>query len=239
MQGTLGEWWEHYAATKTDWSPRTREERLGLWDRHIAPVFAHKRLGDITTTSVRSWHSALHAVYPATAQGAYRLLRQTLYAAVVDNRLVRNPCQVKGAGVDEAPERRPATVAEVEVIVAEMPERMRLLVLPAMWATLSRSELLGLRRFDVDLVHRTVTVAETAHHLKDGRVMRKGPKAKARGRTVSFPSSIADDVAGHLARFVRPEPMPWCSPGKRASRYVRTSSGPPTAGLERSPAGPT
>jgi integrase len=86
-----------------------------------------------------------------------------------------------------------------------MPERMRLLVLLATYVGLRRSELLGLRRRDLDLVHREITVAETKHHLTDGTIVTQGPKTAAGRRTVAFGASIAGDVADHLACYVGPD----------------------------------
>ena len=201
----LGDYWADYKAHKTGWKPRTRSEREGLWRRHIGPTFDRKEVGRITPSTVKGWHAAEHAEHPATAQGAYRLLKQVLAAAIDDGYLVVNPCRIPGAGVDTAPERQVATIAEVEVIVTNMPERMRLMVLLATWVGLRESELLGLRRADIDPVHRTVTVAQTAHQLDDGTIVFQGPKTKAGSRTVAYPASIDVEIADHLAKFVDPD----------------------------------
>lgn len=205
-QGTVGAFWMDYKATRTNWAETTRQNRESVWKLHVGPTFDELSFRDVTPTRVRSWHATLYKAHQSTAQSAYRLLRQVLGAAVDDNRIVANPCRVKGAGVDRAPERRIATLAEVEVIVANMPERIRLLPLLATYGGLRRSELLGLRRRDLDAVHRTVAVAQTIHHLADGQIVTKGPKTAAGGRTVAYGSSIADDVSDHLARFVDPWP---------------------------------
>ncbi len=207
-KGTLGEYWADYLTTQVGWAPTTKQNRQDVWRLYIEPTFGEVPLNKITTTWVKSWRATLHRQTPSSAEGAYRLLRQVLNAACDETppRLVVNPCKVKGAGVDRAPERRIATVAEVEVIVAELPERMRLLPLLAVYNGLRRSELLGLRRRDLDVVHRGSTVAQTVHHLKGGQVVVQGPKTAAGRRTVAFPSSIAVDVADHLARFVGPDP---------------------------------
>jgi integrase len=203
---SVGSFARGYFAAKTDWSETTRQDREGLWRRHVGPAFDQRALKDVTPTLVRSWHAGLHRKHATTAQGAYRLLRQVLNAAVADGKLVQNPCKVKGAGVDRSPERHIATVAEVETIVATVPDHMRLLVLLATYAGLRRSELLGLRRADVDVVHRTISVAQTVHHLRAGKgVVVQGPKTNAGRRTVSFPSSVVADVESHLARFVGPQ----------------------------------
>jgi integrase len=177
------------------------------------------RFKDATTSRVRSWHAGLHKQHPSTAQGAYRLLRQVLNAAVDDGRLAANPCRVKGAGVDEAAERPTASVPELTAIADAMPEHLRLAVLLAGWCGLRSSELLGLRRCDLDPAHRTVTIARTRHELDDGSMVIAGPKTKASGRTISYPPNIADDVEEQLARFV--------DAGREAAVFVGERSGEP------------
>ena len=204
-RGTVGVFWADYQATKTDWEGTTRQNRETVWRLYVGPTFDRLPLTQVTPSRVKAWHAGLHKDSVSNATAAYRLLRQVLAAAVNDNRLPSNPCKIKGAGVDRAPERHIATLAEVEAVVATMPERMRLLVLLATYIGLRRSELLGLRRRDVDVVHRTVTVAQTTHHLAGGQVVTQGPKTRAGRRTVAFGASIADDVADHLARYVSPE----------------------------------
>jgi integrase len=204
-RGTVGVFWEDYRSTKTDWAATTRQNRETVWRLYVGPTFDRLTFAQVTPSRVKAWHAGLHKDSPANATAAYRLLRQVLAAAVDDNRLPSNPCKVAGAGVDRAPERHIATLAEVEAIVEAMPERMRLLILLATYTGLRRSELLGLRRQDLDVVHRTVSVVHTTHHLADGQVVTQGPKTRAGRRTVAFGKSIVDDVAGHLARNVGPE----------------------------------
>lgn len=220
-EDSLGDWWDEYSTTKTDWAARTREEREGLWRRYIGPAFGRKRLTAITTTAVRSWHASLHAEHPSSATGAYRLLRQVLGAAVDDNRLPRNPCRIPGAGSDKAPERKTATLHEVETIVAHLPEHMRLMVLLATYAGLRSSELHALRRSDIDVLHSTVNVARSMHELDDGTVIFKEPKTAASRRTVAYPEAIASEVVDHLARFVGPGRDALVFTGERSGEALR------------------
>ena len=59
---------------------------------------------------------------------------------------------------------KPATLGELEVIVAELPDRYGLMVLLASWCALRFGELIELRRYDIDvkagkiMVRRAVTV---------------------------------------------------------------------------------
>ena len=62
--------------------------------------------------------------------------------------------------------------------------------------------LLGLRRDDINVAHRTITVAQTVHALEDGNFVIESPKTRASRRTIFFPASIAADIDDHLRRFV-------------------------------------
>ena len=198
---TLQSFGTAYLAGRNDWKATTRKNRTETWARYIAPALGQLALRDVTLTRVKAWHAELASRHLASAQAAYRLLRQVLNGAIDEGRLTVNPCRVKGAGIDHAPERQIATVAEVESIVAAMPERLRALVLLATYAGLRRSELLGLRRRDLDLVHREVTVFQTLHHL-GGPVVVQDTKTKSSRRIVALPASILGDLEDHLGRFV-------------------------------------
>jgi integrase len=102
-----------------------------------------------------------------------------------------------------------------------MPEHMRLAILLATYCGLRRSELHALRRFDVDTMHRTITVARSAHRLGDGTIVFKEPKTAAGRRTIAYPASIASEVTNHLERFVGPERDALVFTGERSGEALR------------------
>lgn len=138
-------------------------------------------LGRISPSQVRDWHSGLAARHPSTAAKAYRLLATICRTAVADELIARTPCRVTGAGIERAPERPIATVAEVAALADAVPERFRVVVLLAAWCGLRRGEVLALRRRDVDVLHGTVTVARAMQQLQDG-ALDFGPPKSAAGR---------------------------------------------------------
>ena len=73
-----------------------------------------------------------------------RPLSRILAVAVEAGYLLRNPCTVKGAGQERAPEMRFATVAQVMALAAAVPARYRALVLVAAYGGLRWGELVGL-----------------------------------------------------------------------------------------------
>jgi integrase len=224
--GTVGEWWKEYRTTKHNWRARTRRNRESVWKLHVGPTFDAKPFNKLTKTGVRSWYSALYRKHPATANSAYRLLRQVLLAAVEDGRLspTRNPCKIEGAGIDKSPERQIATVQEVEAIVDALPERLWLIVLLATYVGLRRSEILVLRRRDFDLAHLTVRVARSVDHAgraADGGPLIEDPKTAAGKREIHFPASIKSNVEQHLDRFVGSSPNAWVFTGERSCEALR------------------
>lgn len=132
-----------------------------LLKHHIDPTFGTRTMAEVSPSAVRAWNAKIARKHPTTAAKAYRLLSSMMKAAVADEIIARNPCHVKGAGVEKAPERPVASVAEVAAVADAMPDRMRLVILLAAWCQLRREEILGLRRRDVDPLKGTVSISVT------------------------------------------------------------------------------
>jgi integrase len=185
--------------------PRTRAEYRKLLDGHLRPAFGDQRIDDITPARVRVWHAGLAEVTGPTRRAhAYALLRVILNTAVADDVITANPCRVRGAGsAKRARKVKPATLAELEVIVAGMPEQWQAAVLIAAWCGLRFGELAELRRRDVDLEHRALRIRRAVTHV-DGENVVGQPKSEAGVRDVSIPPHLVpvlrDHLAGHVAR---------------------------------------
>jgi integrase len=123
-------------------------------------------------------------------------------SAVTDGLIVKNPCQVRGAAVERAPERPIATMSEVEALASLMPEKLRIAVMLAAWCQLRRGEVRGLRRKDVDLELGLVTIEVTRTTAMSGRTIVKEPKTRAGRRTVAIPPNTLALVGAHLDAHV-------------------------------------
>jgi integrase len=96
--------------------PKTVELYRWLLKAHILPHLGGVPLGKLSTPMIRDWRAALLGAGVSTtmAAKAYRLLRAVLMTAVEEDKiLTRNPCRVRGAGSEQAPERPVLTVAQV------------------------------------------------------------------------------------------------------------------------------
>jgi integrase len=170
--------------------------------RHILPALGSRKLSDIDPSTVRAWSAPLSKRYPATGAKAYRLLSSIMRAAMADELIVRNPCQVKGAATERTPERPTASVAEVTALVEAVPDYLRVAMPLAAWCQLRRGELLGLRRRDVDLVRGTLTIELTRGPRLGGSEIVKGPKTEAGRRTMAIPELVLPDLRHHEATYV-------------------------------------
>lgn len=199
-----------YAArwvAERDLSERTRELYGGLLDRQITPYIGDLDLLAITPPRVRSWRQELikGRVGASTVAKAYRLLRAVLNTATDDEVIARNPCRIKGAGVEATPERPVITLGQVLALAAAVPTRYRALVLLAVFASMRWGELMGLRRADIDLETASVSIERSAVELGT-RIVVKAPKTAAGVRSVALPAWLVPELRTHLDTFADPGP---------------------------------
>ena len=221
---TLAEWAKRWQATTTNLRPTTRDLYAYLLRRFLLPTFGKAALSSIDVLAVRAWLANLQAqeLSPSTR-------RQGLPVAVAHpgrgrgGRLsARNPCTVKGAGQERAPEMRFATVAQVAALADAIGPRYRALVLVAAYGGLRWGELVGLRVKRVDLLHGRVTVAEQVAEV-NGQLIPGPPKTEAGRRTVTLPAVAAVALAEHLANFAEPGPEGLVFPAPQGG-YLRRSN---------------
>jgi integrase len=204
---SFAEWAGRWQETTTNLRPNTRALHGYLLRRFLLPAFADTALADLDLMAVRSWLAGLEreAVSPNTVAKAYRLLTRIMDTAVEAGLIVRNPCSVKGAATERAPEMRVATVAQVAALAEVIDPRFRALVLVAAYAGLRWGELVGLRVKRVDLLHGRITVAEQATEI-DGQFTWGPPKTEAGRRTVTLPAVAAAALVEHLGSYSQPGP---------------------------------
>jgi integrase len=211
--GYAARWVDQRTTSRGKLAPRTVELYRQQLRTHIVPTFGPLELSRITSSMVREWYAELIAAgHPTAAAKCYRLLRAILTTATEDDLIVKNPCSIKGAGIERSAERPTATPAQVWDAADAMPDHLRVFVLTAAFAGLRFSELAALTRRDVDMLHRTITVerqlervsAATAEHLGIERERFGPPKTDAGYRTLAMPGPLVAEMEDHLARFAAP-----------------------------------
>lgn len=187
--------------------PKTIEGYDIVLRLHLAPTFGQTELSRITPESVRAWYGALVAagVGDATRAKAYRFLRAVMTSAVTEDKIVKNPCRLVGAGDDNSPERPLLTIEQVYEIADAIAPRYRALVLLAAFSGLRLGELLGLAGRHVDLLHREIRV-ERQYQEIGGNPVYSAPKTRAGVRTVAIPDVVVRELEAHLAAYAQPGP---------------------------------
>jgi integrase len=201
--------------------PRTRELYESELRLHILPVLGDVQLRQLSSARVRSWHAEMskrEKPGPPTVAKCYRLLRAILTTAVEDELIVKNPCVLKRAGVENAPERPIATIEQVYALADAIEPRFRAMVLLAAFTGLRLGELRALRRSRLDIARTKVHVVEQTQELKDGTLLVGEPKSDAGRRTVTFPQAIVPEMEAHLAT--------WAAPGRDGLVFSGTKGQP-------------
>lgn len=208
-------------------APTSEELYRRLLRLHLLPTFGETDLDEITAPHVRAWRSErLDATgAPTTVAKAYRLLKAIMETAVDDELIRRNPCRIRGAGKESAPERPVASVAQVDALADAMGPRWRLMVFIAAYGPARPEEQAALRRRDVDLDGVGLWIRTAAPELTSGRRAPGDTKSEAGRRYLALPQFMRKDLARHLDWYAEKEPDGLLFVGEKGAPFRRSTFG--------------
>lgn len=189
--------------------PRTREHYRLLLDKHLLPVFGPKPLRLITPELVDRWYAKTATAAPTLRAHCYSLLKTIMESARTGRirYIDSNPCLIDGAAATTRKIKpKPATVAELDAIVDNMPERLQAMVLLGSWCAMRLGEITELRRKDIDVADAPVIRIRRAAVRVDGGWAVGDPKSDAGARDVAIPPHLLTPIKKHLAKYTEPEP---------------------------------
>ncbi|MGK5532109.1 tyrosine-type recombinase/integrase [Streptomyces sp. URMC 129] len=220
---------EKYAAQwvdERDLAATTEELYRRLLRLHVLPTFGGLDLDAITPPRVRTWRAELlKATGATTVAKCYRLLKAIMETAVDDELIRRNPCRIKGAGKESAPERPIATVAQVDALADAMGPRWRLMVYLAAYGPARPEEQAEMRRPDVDLDVPGVWVRRAAPELTTGRRVVGDTKSAAGKRFIALPAFMEKDLRRHLDWYAEKAPDGLLFVGEKGKPFRRSTFG--------------
>jgi integrase len=194
---TFAEHAERWLTNRT-LKPRTRDHYRKLLDGKLLPTFGDVALKAITPELVDDWHYRLGDATPTMRTHAYGLLRTILGDAVQRRLIDHNPCHIRGAGNTRRVKKiKPASLGELEKLVAAMPDKLQLMVLLAAWCALRFGELTELRRKDIDVTNGVIHVRRAVVRVA-GETIVSTPKSDAGIRDVAIPPHLLTLVREHL-----------------------------------------
>jgi len=196
----LAQWAEEFLRLCRRLSPTTQETYKRDIDKYIVPRFGHYRLGQLPADQIENWlNDEVDAgIAPSSVHRHYRTLRRMLEVAVEKQKLLINPCsRVK-------PPRVPKTEMafldwnDVIRLADAHGDRFRPMIYLAVDSGMRWSELVGLRRSNLDLTRGKVRVTEQLVQMQDGSFLRKEPKTPSSVRSITLSAFTVELLVEHL-----------------------------------------
>src|SRR5438132_11293634 len=189
---------------------------------HILPTLGERRVGRITRGDVQALvNTWAETAAPRTVRRRFGVLASVFIFAMESDWVARSPA--RGAKLPPSTRRASRHLEPDEV--AAVAEATAIEYRPMVWLGaflgLRWSEVAGLRVGQLDLLRRTVSVAEAVTRDGKGRTVFTAPKSTAGNRTLAMPAARATCSRGTLHDKRRPRPIlgDWSSPLPKAAHY--------------------
>jgi integrase len=185
---------------------RTRYDYQRILDKWLqikvaGRTFSSYPLTQIDNVLIRSWLTEVTKVAsPSTADYSYRVLRAILNEAASQGIIRRTPAPIKKR--QQITSSRPIIeISELITLADEVPLQYSLAVLIAGICGLRSGEVFGLRRKDIDLTARTITVQQAIVSVPGKGTIIGPPKTRSSVRTISYPDFLQAKFEVHLTHF--------------------------------------
>ncbi len=197
---TVAEWVPTWGASRVHLRASTRAGTESLMRNHVLPYFGTRRLDSVTPTEVQGFVARLEekGLAASTIRQTYLLVAGIFGSAVESDLIARTPCRGIKLPARSPTEMRFLTATEVEEVADAIVPSYRALVLTAAYTGCRFGELAGLRVHRLDLLRRSLTVAETLSDVR-GQVRLAPPKTAAARRQVALPKFLTRILAQHLS----------------------------------------
>lgn len=200
---------------------RTREHYESLLNSRIYPTLGDLPMHTITEDTLTAWRDGLPATPTANAH-AYALLRGILTTAAKKDPRIKPP-MIPGASKSTTRHKaEPATLAELTVIVDNMPPKYQLAILLMSWCALRFGEMAELRRQDVSLRTGRIRVRRGVVRAYGERLVTT-PKSGAGVRDVTIPPHLVELVRAHLEDHAQPGPAGLLFPGANGAQVAQST----------------
>jgi integrase len=185
---------------------RTRYDYQRILDKWLQlkvddRVFSTYPMHKIDNVLIRKWLAEVTKVAsPSTADYSYRVLRAILNEAASQGIIHRPPAPIKKR--QQIQVSRPIIdITQLITLASEVPLKFSLAVLIAGICGLRSGEIFGLRRKDINLENRTITVEQAIVSVPGKGTIIGPPKTKSSVRTISYPDFLHAKIEVHLTHF--------------------------------------
>lgn len=175
-------------------SPRGFERYQDIVKQHLIPDFGQLTLDHLKPEHIQKHYTSClnKGLSPGTIAYHHAVIHVALKTAVKRGLLYRNPADAVDPPCTRRKEMKIWTEDQVNIFVeAAKDNRYYILFYTALFTGMRRSELLGLKWEDVDLIFGQICVRRSLHHLKNGSYVFTEPKSVKSRRTIALTPSNA------------------------------------------------
>jgi integrase len=191
---------DRWLATRIDKARSTQDRDRSYLRSLILPTFAERPIKSIAPSEIEAWLASMRKA-PNTRGRALQILRSVLDLARRDQLIASNPAaDVKPPPMKPLRTGRALADDETNTIISaaeEVDERTAVVVHLMARCGLRVGEALALRRRDVDLDTKTITVA-TSMSRQEGIRPVKGRTRQDQGRVIPIPTDVAERLRRHF-----------------------------------------
>ncbi len=206
---TLDAFGSTWLKNNTSLRERTRYDYQRILDKWLqikvdGRIFATYPMHKIDNVLIRSWLAEVVKVAsPSTADYSYRVLRAILNEAASQGIIKRAPAALKKK--QQITSSRPIIdIHQLIALASEVPLEYSLAVLIAGICGLRSGEIFGLRRKDINVEAKTITVEQAIVSVPGKGTIIGPPKTKSSVRTISYPDYLQPKMEVHLTHFTEP-----------------------------------
>jgi integrase len=164
-------------------------------------TFSSYPITQIDNVLIRRWlNEVTKAASPSTADYSYRVLRAILNEAASQGIIHRAPAPIKKK-LQLTTERPIIDILQLFILAEAVPLEYALAIFIAGICGLRSGEVFGLRRKDIDLEAKTITVQQAIVTVPGKGTIIGPPKTKSSVRTISYPDFLQSKFEVHLTHF--------------------------------------
>jgi integrase len=203
---TLDSFGSTWLKNNTALRDRTRYDYQRILDKWLqikvaGRTFSSYPLTQIDNVLIRSWLTEVTKVAsPSTADYSYRVLRAILNEAASQGIIRRSPAPIKKKQ-QLTTERPIIDILQLFILAEAVPLEYALAIFIAGICGLRSGEVFGLRRKDIDLEAKTITVQQAIVTVPGKGTIIGPPKTKSSVRTISYPDFLQSKFEVHLTHF--------------------------------------
>lgn len=200
---TLNQWFDEWLAHVAISRPRSEPfYRMKL--AHVRRSIGDKDMAKLTPRDVRLFLAELSDLSPSMRNHVYRSLSASLYAAVREGHLERNPCVGVTSPRKSDFEARTLTTEQAQRLVAvAWDTRMGPLITVALSTGMRSGELMALTWSDVDLTAGRLMVTKSVKWGRKGEHETGPPKTRSGRRTVWIDGPAVKALTAQRQRVAR------------------------------------